>query len=155
MKKYYTRACNFSYGVHSRRLIKKKRALPLNGNLDICFDHIEIISRNGSKTISLNDIKKLPENLKKKAKSDLKIISKRKKNFSNFNFNKLPNIMGVLNLTPDSFSDGGQYIKKNLGEIHAKKLINDGCGILDIGGEATNPGSEEVKIKTEWKSCWN
>ena len=52
--------------------------------------------------------------------------------------------MGVLNLTPDSFSDGGKYIKKNLGEKHAKKLIKDGCGILDIGGEATNPGSKEV-----------
>ena len=38
-----------------------------------------------------------------------------------------------------------------MGEKHAKKLINDGCGILDIGGEATNPGSEEVQIKTEWK----
>ena len=57
MKKYYTRACNFSYGIYSRKLIKKKRALPLNGNLDICFEHIEIISRNSSKTISLNNTK--------------------------------------------------------------------------------------------------
>ena len=55
--------------------------------------------------------------------------------------------MGVLNLTPNSFSDGGKYLKKNLGELHAKKLIKDGCGILDIGGEATNPGSKEVNVK--------
>ena len=59
--------------------------------------------------------------------------------------------MGVLNLTPNSFSDGGKYNKKNLGEKHAKKLIKDGCKILDIGGEATNPGSKEVNINEEWK----
>ena len=59
--------------------------------------------------------------------------------------------MGVLNLTPNSFSDGGVYLKKNLGFQHAKKLISDGCGILDIGGEATNPGSREIKENIEWK----
>ena len=53
--------------------------------------------------------------------------------------------MGVLNLTPNSFSDGGKYNKKNLGTKHAKKLFKEGCDILDIGGEATNPGSNEVK----------
>ena len=53
--------------------------------------------------------------------------------------------MGVLNLTPDSFSDGGKFNKKNFGEKHAKKLFRDGCNILDIGGEATNPGSKEVE----------
>ncbi len=59
--------------------------------------------------------------------------------------------MGVLNLTPNSFSDGGKYNKKKLGEKHAKRLIKDGCGILDIGGEATNPGSKDVNINEEWK----
>ena len=59
--------------------------------------------------------------------------------------------MGVLNLTPNSFSDGGKYNKKNLGERHAKKLIKDGCDIIDIGGEATNPGSKEIGVDIEWK----
>ena len=59
--------------------------------------------------------------------------------------------MGVLNLTPNSFSDGGKFNKKNFGEKHAKKLFKDGCDILDIGGEATNPGSKEVDIENEWK----
>ena len=59
--------------------------------------------------------------------------------------------MGVLNLTPNSFSDGGKYTYQNSGEKHAKKLVNDGCGILDIGGEATNPGSSEVGLDKEWK----
>ena len=62
--------------------------------------------------------------------------------------------MGVLNLTPDSFSDGGRYIKKKMGEQKAKKLIKDGCGILDIGGEATNPGSKDVNENKEWKRIY-
>jgi dihydropteroate synthase len=43
MKKYYTRVCNFYYGNNSQNLIKKKKALPLNGNLKISFDHVEIL----------------------------------------------------------------------------------------------------------------
>ena len=55
--------------------------------------------------------------------------------------------MGVINLTPDSFSDGGKYNKKNKGFDHAKYLIKKGCKIIDIGGESTRPGSKEVKKK--------
>ena len=66
MKKYYTRVCNFYYGSYSRNLIKKKKALPLNGNLDVAFDHIEVLSRDSSKLINIKDIKKLPIKLKKK-----------------------------------------------------------------------------------------
>ena len=54
-------------------------------------------------------------------------------------------------MTPNSFSDGGKYNKKNLGTKHAKKLFKEGCDILDIGGEATNPGSNEVKANDEWR----
>ncbi len=150
MKKYYTRACNFYYGIRARKLIKEKKALALNGNHNISFDHIEIISRDNSKTISLKNIKKLPKILKKKIKIDLKNISKRKKNFSNFNFTKLPNIMGVLNLTPDSFSDGGKYNKGNLGYNRAISLYKFGSDIIDIGGESTRPMSKKVDDKVEW-----
>jgi len=150
MKKHYTRACNFYYGDQAKKLIKKKKALALHGNPNISFDHIEIISRDNSKTINLNNIKKLPISLKKKIKIDLKNITKRKKNFSNFNFTKLPNIMGVLNLTPDSFSDGGKYNKKNLGYNRAINLYRFGSDIIDIGGESTRPMSKKVDEKIEW-----
>ena len=53
MKKYYTRVCNFYYGNNSIKLIKKKKTLPLNGNLEISFDHIEILSRNSKKKFIL------------------------------------------------------------------------------------------------------
>jgi dihydropteroate synthase len=53
--------------------------------------------------------------LKRFIKTDLKKIRSKKKNFSNLNFYKIPNIMGVLNLTPDSFSDGGKFNTGNKG----------------------------------------
>ena len=112
MKKYYTRVCNFYYGNKSVKLVSQKKTLPLNGNNQISFDQIEIISRNSKKLINIKDIKKLPIFLKKKINNDLKIIIKKNKNFSNLNFRKVPNIMGILNLTPDSFSDGGKFNKK-------------------------------------------
>ena len=49
MKRYYTRACNFYYGVESKKLVKEKKSLPLNGNNEISFNYIEIISRNSKK----------------------------------------------------------------------------------------------------------
>ena len=58
--------------------------------------------------------------------------------------------MGVLNLTPDSFSDGGMYNNKSSGYTRAIYLFNKGCDILDIGGESTRPGSKEVKIDIEY-----
>ena len=56
MARYYTRACNFYYGRTSRNLVKKKKSLPLNGNNEISFDKIEIISRKLKKTIQLKDL---------------------------------------------------------------------------------------------------
>ena len=150
MKKYYTRVCNFYYGNTSKKLIKQKKTLPLNGNPKISFDHIEILSRNSKKKIHIKDIKKLSKFFKIKIKNDLKKIIKKKKNFSNFNFKYIPNIMGVLNLTPDSFSDGGKFKKKNLGYKHAVYLFKSGANIIDVGGESTRPGSKEIKIKIEW-----
>ena len=150
MKKYYTRVCNFHYGSISENLVKEKKAIPLNGNLNISFDHLEILSRGSNNLIHIKEINNLPTNIKNKIKKDLKNISEKKKNFSNFNFTKLPNIMGVLNLTPDSFSDGGKYNKNNLGYNQALKLFNSGSNIIDVGGESTRPMSKKIKIKDEW-----
>ena len=61
MKKYYTRVCNFYYGNHAKILIKKKKALPLNGNLKISFDHVEILSRKSNKLVHIKEIKNLPK----------------------------------------------------------------------------------------------
>ena len=58
--------------------------------------------------------------------------------------------MGVLNLTPDSFSDGGKFNSFNNGINHAKKLLREGADIIDIGGESTRPGSKTVNSIEEW-----
>ena len=63
--------------------------------------------------------------------------------------------MGVLNLTPDSFSDGGKYLKTNKALRHFKELIKSGCDIIDIGGESTRPGSKEIKSELEWSRIKN
>ena len=150
MIKYYTRACNFYFGLISKDKVKKKLSIPLHGNNLISFDTIELISRKEKKIIDIKKICKLKKILKKKVSLDIKQISK-KKNFKGLKFSNFPILMGVLNLTPNSFSDGGKYNKKNLGTKHAKKLFKEGCDILDIGGEATNPGSNEVKANDEWR----
>jgi len=150
MIKYYTRACNFYYGSISKEKIRKKLSIPLHGNELISFDTIEIISRKKIKRLNVKKLNNLQIKIKKKVLHDIKQISK-KKIFKGLELANLPILMGVLNLTPDSFSDGGKFTKKNLGELHAKKLIKDGSDILDIGGEATNPGSKEINVEEEWK----
>ena len=151
MKKYYTRVCNFAYGKSSIKLVREKKNLSLNGNKEFSFSQIEIITRNSKKRIDLKDIKKLPRLLRKKINQDLKTIIKKNNNFSNLNFKKIPNIMGVLNLTPDSFSDGGKFNKKKAGLKHAFNLFKFGADIVDVGGESTRPGSKSISEKEEWR----
>lgn len=57
--------------------------------------------------------------------------------------------MGVVNITPDSFSDGGLYLSTQKAIAHARSLIAEGADILDIGGESTRPGSQSVSIDEE------
>ena len=58
-------------------------------------------------------------------------------------------IIGILNITPDSFSDGGLFFNHNNALRKALKMLDDGADIIDIGGESTSPFSKEVKIHEE------
>ncbi|SFE37986.1 dihydropteroate synthase [Nitrosomonas sp. Nm166] len=60
-----------------------------------------------------------------------------------------PLMMGVVNVTPDSFSDGGLYLSTRQAIAHARNLIDEGADIIDIGGESTRPGSQPVSIDEE------
>ncbi len=151
MLRYYTRVCNFYYGNHSKRLVKQKKSISLNGIKEISFDQIEILTRNSKKKIFINQVKYLPKLIRKKINSDLKKIKSKKKNFSNLNFKKIPNILGVLNLTPDSFSDGGKFNSEKKGVNHATSLLKSGANLIDVGGESTRPGSKMVKENLEWQ----
>ena len=151
MSRYYTRVCNFYYGNHSRKLVNEKKTIPLHQIKEISFDQIEVITRKSKKIISINNIKNLSKALKNKIYFDLELIRSKKKNFSNLNFKKIPNILGVLNLTPDSFSDGGKFNTKQKGINHAIYLFNSGANLIDVGGESTRPGSKAIKEELEWK----
>jgi dihydropteroate synthase len=61
----------------------------------------------------------------------------------------LPRVMGVLNATPDSFSDGGQFISVELGLNQAAKMLAEGASIIDVGGESTRPGARPVSLQEE------
>ena len=58
-------------------------------------------------------------------------------------------IMGILNVTPDSFSDGGQYFEKNTAVEHALDMVENGADIIDIGGESTRPFSDPISLDDE------
>jgi dihydropteroate synthase len=62
-----------------------------------------------------------------------------------------PVIMGVLNVTPDSFSDGGRFQALASAREHAKKLVADGADIIDVGAESTRPGHTPVPLEEEWR----
>jgi dihydropteroate synthase len=151
MKKYYTRACNFFYGSNSKQLVKKKVTLPLCGNNSISFNQIEIFIRNKkkvkSKIINIKDIKKLPLAIKKKISQDIKKITAKRE----FLIKKNHILMGVLNMTPDSFSDGGEFNSFKRAVNRIDLMSKTGADIIDVGGESTRPGSNIIPQKKELK----
>ena len=62
-----------------------------------------------------------------------------------------PLIMGIVNVTPDSFSDGGEYFDTEAAVAHGLELAAQGAAIIDVGGESTRPGSDPVDPETEWE----
>lgn len=62
-----------------------------------------------------------------------------------------PLVMGIVNVTPDSFSDGGEHDDPDAAVAHARKLIAEGAQILDLGGESTRPGAPPVPAEEEMK----
>ena len=159
MRKYYTRPCNFYYGKQAKKLIKNKKGLSLAGNPNIAFDQVEIFQRKNKKlTISnfysLDSIQSLNAEKRKLIKNDLQTITSKRKSILNLQFDK-PQIMGVLNITPDSFSDGGLFFKEKKAYTQVELMLRDGSKIIDIGGESTRPGSKTISEKVEWDRVKN
>ena len=154
MRECYTRPCNFYYGNYAKKLILQKKALPLAGKVNIAFDQIEIFKRskkNITKKIThhINKISNLNKKITKQVKRDLKNITSKRESILGFNFND-PKIVGVLNVTPDSFSDGGLFINKSKAYKQVKLMLKNGASIIDVGGESTRPGSKIINEKNEW-----
>ena len=66
-----------------------------------------------------------------------------------FDFNKRTYIMGIVNVTPDSFSDGGKFMNLHSALDHAKRMVDEGADIIDVGGESTRPGADPVSLEEE------
>jgi dihydropteroate synthase len=66
-----------------------------------------------------------------------------------FGANALPCVMGILNITPDSFHDGGRHTSEEAWLKHAEKMVQEGASIIDIGAASSRPGSEEISSETE------
>jgi len=159
MRKYYTRPCNFYYGSSAKKLTRNKKGFFLAGNSNIAFDQLEIFQRKKkgkiqSNIYSIKEINTLNKEIKLVIDNDLKKITSKRKNISGIKFDT-PKIMGVLNVTPDSFSDGGLFFDESKAYNQAKLMIKSGSTIIDIGGESTKPGSKIVNDKEEWNRIKN
>ena len=159
MRKYYTRPCNFYYGNYAKKLINKKKAFSLAGNLNIAFDKVEIFQRKKNKIVesnfySIDEIKNLNREKKTAITTDLKKITPKRKSLLGLKFDN-PKIVGVLNVTPDSFSDGGLFFEESKAYNQANLMINSGAAVIDVGGESTRPGSKDINEKEERKRVKN
>ena len=114
---------------HGRSLLKSSKTLAKGWTF---FDQVEVLSRSASPYfISASDLPK--EQLEK-------LITPRA-SIAGLQFSERPNLMGVLNVTPDSFSDGGEFENLQDAVEHALDMSASGADILDIGGESTRPGA--------------
>jgi dihydropteroate synthase len=120
-----------------------------NGMVDLCI------------TGSIDVFKNLARNILQEGNKDLgnkiNIVLRNYKEYDEkayrigqeeFRFNKAY-IMGILNITPDSFSDGGKYFDKDIAVNYGLQLLDDGANILDVGGESTRPGAEQISEEEE------
>jgi len=150
MKSIYIRPTNIVFGQKANYFIQAGTAKSLCGLEDVGFLSVEILKRksdgNTVEEYSVLELERL--DFKDKIKSDLNKITSKRNNIFNLNF-KNPILMGVLNVTPDSFSDGGKYNTTFRALDHVKNMIDFGAHIIDVGGESTRPGAKSVSDQDE------
>ena len=145
MKSIYIRPTNVVFGQRANYFIQEGTAKSLCGLEDVGFLSVEILKRQSDghtvEEYSVLELEKL--DFRNEIESDLNKISSKRNNIFNLNFND-PILMGVLNVTPDSFSDGGKYNTTFRAIDHVKSMIDLGAHIIDVGGESTRPGAKSV-----------
>ena len=138
MPKTYFRPLGLCYGSDAGQLIAQHRAGRLGGSATIGFTLVERIIRDGKaisrEIIPYTDVLQFIE----APRADIAGVAM-----------DATKIMGIVNVTPDSFSDGGQHDTAESGSRHGLELAAEGAHILDVGGESTRPGSDTVSIDEE------
>ena len=127
-------------GTGAKLAIENGKAQPLAGGT-VAFTHCEVLDLNTDRSDSVI----LPST---QMPADLTLMTSQRQSFASHNLSK-PLIMGVINVTPDSFSDGGDYAKQSDAINHVFNLVEAGADIIDIGGVSTRPGSSGVGIGEE------
>jgi dihydropteroate synthase len=139
----YLRPLSLLFGQDAREHIAGGLAGSLGGMPDIGFTSAEETTRDGKlikrRIISLPELKSHPlfDN-----------ITRRRPDFAGLSLDQT-RIMGIVNVTPDSFSDGGKFDVADAAIAHGQLMADQGADVLDIGGESTRPGSDEVSIEQE------
>jgi dihydropteroate synthase len=137
----YLRPLELSWGADARRAIAAGRAGRLGGSESIAFSAVERIARVGDQiecdAVAYRDLTNEPL---------LAAIERRRPLAARF---APPALMGIVNVTPDSFSDGGLFATSDAAIAQGLRLAEEGAAILDIGGESTRPGSEGVSEQEE------
>ena len=150
MKSIYIRPTNIVFGQKANYFIQAGTAKSLCGLEDVGFLSVEILKRksdgNTVEEYSVLELERL--DFRDEIQSDLNKITSKRNNIFNLNF-KNPILMGVLNVTPDSFSDGGKYNTTFRALDHVKNMIDFGAHIIDVGGESTRPGAKSVSDQDE------
>jgi dihydropteroate synthase len=140
----YLRPLSLLYGPDARRAIAVRAGGALGGSSFIAFTQVEIIERAQGRiarhVISHAEAQTYPEKLQ--------LIEARRPDFAGLALDR-PRLMGIVNVTPDSFSDGGRLNNAIEAIAHGRKLAEEGASILDIGGESTRPGSDAVPLALE------
>jgi dihydropteroate synthase len=129
--------------------MERQRALVVAGRDDLQFAAAELIERDGE-TVSRRLIR--ADELASMADAALQVVLARLRQprtpLAGLALDR-PLIMGIVNVTPDSFSDGGRFLAADAAIEHALRLETEGADILDIGGESTRPGSDAVDLDEE------
>jgi dihydropteroate synthase len=136
----YLRPLGLVFGPDAKILIAQGDAGSLGGSDQIAFTQVDLIIRNGARSMrSYRDMVDLPE---------MHAITRKRGPLAGLDLATC-RVMGIVNVTPDSFSDGGQLDGAEVAIVRAGALASDGADILDIGGESTRPGSESVSEAVE------
>lgn len=153
----YLRPIGLLYGGVAARALSSGAALSIGGG-EIAFLQIEVISRLSSSVVQRDMVPladwpvwrmSLPARLRDRADAIFSKIIAPRKGPAGYEEKSGALIMGIVNVTPDSFADGGLYFDANAAIAHGRRLIEAGADVLDIGGESTRPGALPVSEDEE------
>lgn len=144
----YLRPMGFLAGSTAARSVEAGKAGFVAGG-PLAFSLVEVIEgRRGSASRRSVSYETIAATTEPEVKAALKCICSKRARIAGVSFERT-RIMGVVNVTPDSFSDGGLHDTHEAAIAHAARLIAQGADIIDIGGESTRPGADPVEAKDE------